>query len=60
MNTNTEAQMSGDFKRPVKSSDKGRIDGMVALIVAIGTWIILQAEPIKQAREIVVSIKRPT
>lgn len=58
MNTNTEAEMNGDMKRPTKSSDKARIDGMVALIVAIGCWIILQAEPVKHPREIIVSIKR--
>jgi phage terminase large subunit-like protein len=60
MNSNTEAQMSGDLKRPTKSSAGAKIDGMVALIVAIGMWIIDQSEPIKKAREIVVSIKRPT
>lgn len=60
MNSNCEAEMKGEFKRPVKSSAGAKIDGMVALIVAIGMWIIDQSEPIKKAREIVVSIKRPT
>jgi phage terminase large subunit-like protein len=56
---NTEAEVNAaGLKRPNKSSEKANNDAMVAFIMAVGAWIILQAEPVKQAREIVVSIKR--
>ena len=59
MNSNTEAEMKGQLKRPTKSSEKANNDGMVALIVAIGAWIILQSEPPKPERDFTNVIKRP-
>lgn len=51
--SNLQAENKGDFIRPTKSSSKGRIDGVVALIVAIGTYLVKLAEKEQEDKSVV-------
>ena len=51
--SNLQAEDKNDFIRPTKKESKGRIDGMVALIVAIGTWMIKLKEIEEQSKSVV-------
>jgi phage terminase large subunit-like protein len=52
-NQGLQAENKNDFIRPVKKNSKNRVDGMVALIVAFGTYLFKLKEQEEQEKSIV-------